>query len=198
MTTPTPPVVIPGLASVTDLQDFMEAELTPAAELVLAAATSMVRRYCGWHIHPVISGVDLTVDSFGGCVLALPTLSLLDVISVDQKTWTGPNGWQTVDLDYIDWSDDGYLYRTTGRWPMRPRGVRATITHGLENAEELQQVVLTMAARALVAPTGAVSQTVGAVSVNYGAGGEGGPGGGVRLYSDQLATLDRYRIFGRA
>jgi hypothetical protein len=46
-----------------------------------AATVAEVRAFCGWHIAPEVTET-LTLDGPGGYVLVLPTLHLVDLVSV--------------------------------------------------------------------------------------------------------------------
>lgn len=164
---------------------------------LLDAASSAIRRYCGWHISPVVTE-DVTVDGSGGDIQSLPTLRLLDIISLseiwnDQLTYI-------YSLSEIEWSRNGYLRKPSGVWTRRLSGILANIKHGFEAGDtgDLAQMTVTMAARAISSPFGVTTQTVGQVSVRYGSGSSSsGSAGGVTLYPDQAAQLDAYKLFGR-
>ena len=49
-----------------------------------AATVAEVRAYCGWHIAPVVTET-LTLDGPGGHLLVLPTLRLVDLLSVTNE-----------------------------------------------------------------------------------------------------------------
>ena len=82
---------------------------------------SLIRSYCGWHIAPMITEV-VTVDGSGGPVLRLPTLQLVNVVSIS-------NHGRAVSAP--EWSRTGVV-RCGGRWTDRYGGVVAEITHGFE------------------------------------------------------------------
>lgn len=81
------------------------------------AVQEAIRGYCGWHIAPIITET-VTVDGSGGCVQLLPTLRLVDLVSIsnDGTVVTDP-----------EWSENGAV---RGHWTGKLRGVTATITHG--------------------------------------------------------------------
>ncbi|AOE44288.1 head-to-tail connector protein [Gordonia phage Eyre] len=88
----------------------------------LAAVCDDIRRYCGWHIAPVIEDAVVTLDHLGDRVLTLPTLHVVDVTSIVDADGNAIEGWT--------WSDDGLLHRERG-WPRGYRSVRVTFSHGL-------------------------------------------------------------------
>lgn len=141
----------------------------------IAAATAAVRRYCGWHIAPVLEHT-FTVDGAGWQVM-LPTLRLVDVLEVLQDD-------VTVDLDTLEWSHDGYI---RGLSTYKLRGVQVTIQHGFESAPDLAQIVSEVAGRAQV--SGVKSMQLGNRTVTYAE-----PG---LMMHEQLA-LAAYRLPGLA
>lgn len=166
----------------------------PAIQPMLDAASSMIRRYCGWHISPVVAE-DVVVDGRGGHTQTLPTLRLVELVSVDETSWAGST---TVYAgDEIEWSADGYLHRQ-GYWTERLRGVKASIVHGIppEDCLDLAMLCCNIVARAAASPNGETGQTVGSVSVSFSTTGDG-MAGGVSLGDSQMAQLDSLRLFGR-
>ena len=99
----------------------------------LIAAENRVRRYCGWHISPVIEQT-VVLDGSGSTALFVPTLKLRSV------TACKVNG---VDVDpaTLEWSEDGFLRRSCG-WPDRLRSVELTIEHGFEEAPEVAELIM--------------------------------------------------------
>ncbi len=117
------------------------------------AASAEIRRWCGWHIAPVLTQT-FTVDGAGSLV-CLPTLRLVDVVAVSQ------DGVAT-DLTTLEWSHDGYI---KGLSSTKLRGVQVTIQHGFESVPDLEQVIRDLASRAQ--PAGVKSRTNGQMSVTY-------------------------------
>jgi hypothetical protein len=92
-----------------------------------ASAVAQIRGYCGWHIAPEVTET-LTLDGPGGYELFLPTLRLVDLVSItnDGSAVTEPQ-----------WSRSGRVgagYWSCWTWKMR--GVVAEITHGYEEWPE--------------------------------------------------------------
>lgn len=95
---------------------------SPSDEQVTAASEA-VRAHCGWHIAPVVLE-DRVLDSDGGQVLHLPTLRLVEVVSVQDLTGPAP-----VDLTGWRASTAGMLSRRPG-WPEGFGAVRVVFRHG--------------------------------------------------------------------
>lgn len=127
---------------------------------LLEAVSDDIRDYCGWHIAPTLTEV-VTVDGSGAEVQPLPTLHLLDVVSVTESG-------SAVDLAGIEWSRDGYLKRPGGWWTSALRGVAAEIEHGYPATPPgLVSLVCEVALRALVVPAGASRESSGGESVTW-------------------------------
>ena len=164
--------------------------VNPDIQGLLDAASSMIRRYCGWHIAPVVTEACIA-DGSGGKLQALPTLRLVDLVALDETSNGVVTVWDPAD---IEWSRNGYL-RKVGMWTARLQGVAATIEHGfeLDDVGDLAMLCATMAARAEASPFGEKQAAVGSVSTTLSAS-PSGAAGGVSLYADQLAQLDGYRL----
>lgn len=85
------------------------------------ATVEEVRAQCGWHIAPVVTET-LTLDGPSGPVLVLPTLRLVDLVSItnDGAAVTDP-----------EWSRSGMVRAYCWTWKLR--GIVAEITHGFED-----------------------------------------------------------------
>ncbi|WP_207769124.1 hypothetical protein [Mycobacteroides abscessus] len=97
---------------------------------LLDAALAAARRYCGWSVSPVQTGVRITVDGPGGRVLSLPTLHLIAVTAISE------NGvpWDTTKIDVSQ--EAGTLEKFPhGVWTSRKGGISVTMTHGHTEAE---------------------------------------------------------------
>lgn len=95
---------------------------SPTPEQV-ESASEAVRAHCGWHIAPVVEH-DLTLDAEGGRFLHLPTMALVEVLTVQDLSGTSP-------VDVTDWrmSTSGMLSRPGG-WPDGLGVVRVVFRHG--------------------------------------------------------------------
>lgn len=136
-----------------------------------ADAVAKVRGYCGWHIAPVVTE-DIVLDGPGGPVVALPTLRLVDLVSItdDGSAVTDP-----------EWSRSGIVRRY--HWTHKYRGITATIEHGYDAwPDDLTQATLEL----VNAPTTArvSSVTSGTHQVSFATSAE----------TPTSDTLDRYRL----
>lgn len=147
------------------------------------AATSAVRRYCGWHVTPEHSET-LIIDGSGGSVLQIKSKH---VVSVEEVLVGG----SPVE---VDWSEAGLLSRKDGScWPTNYRSVSVTLTHGFESAGELGALIAGIASRAALNPSGnVVSQRAGTQSVTYAS--SGGSVGSIPLLATEMALLDTYKL----
>jgi hypothetical protein len=152
----------------------------------LAAAEAVVRKYCGWHIAPVIIE-DLVLDGSGTSSLFIKSLRLVNVTSavVDGTV---------LDTSTLEWSEAGFL-RIPGAWPDKLRSVRLTIEHGFDEVPDVASVVRSIAARAGASPAGVLREQAGAVSLTMS---QVAPGvaGGVVLMDHERRMLDKYRVGG--
>jgi hypothetical protein len=152
---------------------------TAPDDLVLEAASSAVRAYCGWPISEVSDG-EVTLDGTGVRMLRIPAFAVTDVASVDI------NG-ETV-TDYT-WSEDGILERRRG-WPAGRRNVVVVFTAGHDPVPpEVIAAVASVAGRAGV-PAGLSSTQIGSVSLRYQPDATGSPGIGTA----EARILGHYRI----
>lgn len=146
---------------------------------LLERASDKVRRYCGWHIAPVLSR-DLVLDGSGGFTLLLPTLRLVDVTAFSVM------GVPLIPA-LLEWSEDGFVRLPTG-FPDRLRSVRATIEDGYEDAGDVVQVLLDVIERAANTPAGITQESTGANALSYIGG------GALVLLPSETAVLDLYRV----
>lgn len=106
----------PTLASSTALTGFPGAPFDPSA---VESACESVRGDAGWHIAPEVTET-LTVVSYGGVLLTLPTRRIVAVAAVRDMTTTATllTGWRRMGCD---------LYSTSG-WPVGT--LEVDLTHG--------------------------------------------------------------------
>lgn len=164
---------------------------TPSADPAqddLTAAEAIVRKYCGWHIAPVIIE-DMVLDGTGTASLFVKSLRVVNVRSAE------------VDGDVLDpltleWSEAGYL-RTSGVWPDKLRAVKLQVEHGFDTAPDVVAIIRAIAARASASPTGVVREQAGAVSIGFSLTAPGVSGGAV-LMDHERRMLDKYRIGWRS
>ena len=160
----------------------------PRLALLLAGASAAVRRYCGWHVTPVLTE-ELVLDGPGGTHLPLPTLHLTGVAKVERS------GNVLVDgVDY-EWSQLGAVQALRGTWGDRYRSIRAEITHGYDEDEaaDVRAIVQQIVANAAASPMGATREQAGAVAISW-ATTAPGVSGGISLLARDLAVLDLYRL----
>ena len=159
----------------------------PRLPSLIAGASAAIRRYCGWHITPVIDET-VTLDGPGGSLLSLKTLHMTALTSV---TASGI----AVDLaSGVEWSELGNLRRMDGGWwTDRYRSIEVTFTHGFENAADVKQIVQQVIANAISSPLGATREQAGQVSISWSMTAPN-VSGGITLMERDLAVLDAYKL----
>lgn len=192
----------PPLATVNDYADLIGP--APAGlnlSGMLDGASALIRRYCGWHVSPVVTD-QVTVNGSGTGVLMLPSLMVLDVTAV---TDTG----SAIDPTTLQWSQDGYLYRSgasvpngsgyftpdycTFLWSANLRGVLVSIQHGFDVVPEVTALACTVVARSAASPAGVIREQAGQVSMTYSQVAQG-VSGGMSLMQHEMGILDAYRL----
>lgn len=98
-----------------------------ALDAVLAAA----RRYCGWHVSPVVEDAELTVDGPGGDRLFLPTKKIVALTSVVEDDIELTSGTDFVASANVP----GMLVRKGACWTREYSGITVTFDHGYTEAE---------------------------------------------------------------
>lgn len=167
---------------------WLQRTLTPAqeaaAQMMLDAVSAEIQDYCGWHISPVITE-EVTVDGSGARVQLLPTLKLLDLISVTESG-------TELDVDDVQWSEGGWMRRDC-RWTDELRGVFAEIEHGYaDTPPALVALICGAVGRVFRNPGGVLQERAGGESVTYSYTDRGTPS---TLTAGELRILDRkYRI----
>lgn len=162
------------------------------AQPLLDALSDEIRTYCGWHIAPTVTEI-VTVDGSGTDVQGLPTLHLLDLLSVT-------DAGTALTVADVEWSTNGTMRRPGRRWTTRLRGVVAEIRHGYaETPPMLVALICEVVLGGMVVPVGVAREQSGGESVTYTTGGRDGEGVGesIALSARALRLLDRYRIAGR-
>jgi hypothetical protein len=182
-----------ALVTVQQLAAWLQRPFAPgeeaAAQMLLDAVSDEVQTYCGWHIAPVITET-VTVDGSGGVVQPLPTLRLLDIISVTESG-------TAVDVDGVQWSEAGWMVRPGCRWTCDLRGIVAEIEHGYtETPPAIVALICGVVARALANPSGVARESSGGESITYAVAADGTAS---LLTGAEMRILDRrYRIPLRA
>lgn len=150
-------------------------------EIHWAAATSAIRRYCGWHIAPEATET-LTLDGPGGSLLRLPSLHVTDVVSVtnDSVAVTDP-----------EWSANGLI---RGCWTSKFRGVVVTFTHGYQVCpDDVYAVAVQMAQQASTLSDAVPANQLTAGPFTYQMS-NSVLAGAVGLSGQHRGVLDRYRL----
>lgn len=128
------------------------------AQMLIDMATDEVQGHCGWHIAPTQTDT-VTVDGSGGVIQALPTLRLVDLVSLTEDG-------TAVDLAGVQWSEAGYLWRGTP-WTRALRGLVAEIEHGYPEAPPaVAKLICELVARSMN-PSGVSRESSGGESVTY-------------------------------
>src|SRR5699024_4352297 len=113
------PMTIPPLLTPEEFSEGTGGQIAvgdPRVKPLLDGATRAVRRYCHWHVAPVVSET-IVLDGEGGSLLMLPTLRVQSIEAVRV------NG-TALDVDDLEWSEKGMVRRR--RWPNRFRSIEVT------------------------------------------------------------------------
>lgn len=177
------------LATATDLTAYTGGRISdtdPRVTPVLDGVSAAVRNWCGWHVYPEVQET-VVLDGPGGRYLALPTKQVAAVTAVLE------HGIALVDgVDYR-WSGDGSIKRLTRYWTDDYRAVTVSYVHGFDDVPDVTAVVLSVAARLLASPMGAVSESAGGVSVKWSETTRG-VAGGLGILDHEYGLLAPYRI----
>ncbi len=151
----------------------------------LAAAHGSVRRFCGWHVAPIITET-LTLDGSGGTDLLLPSLRVVSLVSVS-------NDGQDVTAD-VDTSRAGMLRLQSGRWTTRFGRVTVQLEHGydLDEVPELAAIIAGIAKRGPNAGRVEASQATNGSSVGYLS--QAGAPISIPLLQPEMESLSSYRL----
>lgn len=180
-------MALPGLLSVSEFVLGTGGRIKatdPRVGVLIAGATAAVRRYCHWHVAPVIEQT-FTMDGPGGDLLVLPTLHMS---AVSALTVSGTD----VDTSTLEWSENGEVRYPSG-WPCNFRSIQITVTHGFDAADDLKQIIQQLVGNAIGSPLGATTESAGQVAVSW-AQTAPGVSGGISLLARDLAVLDQYRL----
>jgi hypothetical protein len=120
-----------------------------------AAIVADVRAFCGWHIAPEVTET-ITRDGTGSSVLVLPTLRLVDLVSITNE------GTAVTDPE---WSASGMVRAYCWTWKLR--GIVAEFTHGYEEWPAELLAVMAEMASATSALAGVKAVTSGAHQVTF-------------------------------
>lgn len=176
------------LATPEELQTYSKGQIRaddPRAALLLGGASAAVRRYCRWHVTPVILD-SVRLDGRGGPDLALKTLRLVDVVRIAEEG-------RPLDAAALEWSELGNIRHPRGCWTNRYRAIDVEFLHGFEDADDVKAVVLQVVANALSSPMGVTREQAGQMSISW-ATTAPGVSGGISLLERDLALLTTYRL----
>jgi hypothetical protein len=171
------------------LADYTGGRLDPDDDetaAVLARSLAEARRWCGWHVCPVITS-EVTLDGPGGLLLRLPTLRVVEITALTEA------GVQ-LDLDVLEWSQIGLVRKLSGAcWTPRFSGVMVNLSHGFDESEaaDFEAAVLSVADRKSLAAAGGAPTVVG--PFRWG-GSEDKATGGTAFTSTELSILEQYRL----
>ena len=124
--------------NVVAVEDFTRGRLNrddAETQRQLDAALAAARRFCGWHVTPVIES-DITIDGTGDHMLVLPTLMLTELGSVSEDG---------VDIALIElnWSARGLVIKRSGHWWSEMfRAIVVNFSHGYASVPDFESVIL--------------------------------------------------------
>lgn len=159
----------------------------------LNAAIRAMRTYCGWHVAPLTTGDVLTLSGRGGPVLRLPTGHLVTVTELVEDGVTVDLAAVDIDFPTATLSKDatapwGTLSATI--WTARRGGIVVTIDHGFDDAEDINDVILSAISRNSQRGAGGVPTGVGPFSYAS----EGPAGGYFDPYERSILDLYKLRV----
>lgn len=161
-------------------------ESKPAPFDWYAAAVLAVRRYCGWHVTPVIEE-DMILDGPGGGALLVPSNQVLELVSLSEDG-------NPVDVDSVSVSRAGVLRKKhKARWTDELGGIELTLKHGYDEADDLLAVVEQVASRSAATGSGAVQEQAGPFGIRRSTLSGGGVASAPLLESEKQA-LEPYRL----
>lgn len=122
--------------AITDLSSATMARFgndNDVAQAALDAVLVAARHHCRWHVSPVRSDDEITLDGPSVSVLDLPTRKLNDLTSVVELG-------ASLDVTKLDWATDGPhgapVRKQSGAcWSNRYRSIVVTMDHGFTEAE---------------------------------------------------------------
>lgn len=121
----------------------------PETARLLAEWLGAARRWCGWHVSPLLQGDEVEVDGPGGRLLVLPTLWLAELTAVVEDG-------VTLDVADLEVSKRGLVRKKSGSWTERFGGITVTMNHGFDDAPAFNAAVLSMIDRSSLASSGSL------------------------------------------
>lgn len=179
--------VVGDLGNLMSVEDFKEltggvmSSSDEQIEATLAAVSSVVRAYCGWHISPIVECI-WTGDA-NGKLVQLPAMNVSTVHSVSISG---------SEISDYAWRSSGLI--RLGQYPGDDWGrlINADYDAGVD-ADAIAAVVSQLAVNALVAPAGVMREQAGDVAITYNQTAVG-VSGGIRLLSTDKILLDPYKL----
>lgn len=157
----------------------------PRVPLLIKGVSDGIRRYCGWHVFPVIKETIL-LDSHGGRWLKLPSLNVKSISALKIND-------TLIDPASYSWSKRGLIHLKSGRFPDDYQRVEVTFEHGFDNGSDLKQVAIQIITNALASPMGVTREQAGSLSVSWSSTAPG-VSGGLSILERDKALLDQYRL----
>lgn len=151
----------------------------------LKAAHGAVRRFCSWHVAPIVEQT-MALDGSGGRDILLPSLRVVELVSV-------MNDDVDVTAD-VDTSRAGMLRLQRGCWTSRFGRVSVSLRHGydLEEVPEVAAIIAGVAKRGPQVGGVISSQSVNGASVSYASA--GGVPISIPLTVTEKDALSTYRL----
>lgn len=141
-----------------DVESYTRGRLSatdPATAKLLAAGLSVVRQFCGWHVTPPRTDVDVELDGPGGRLLALPTLKLIELTALTEDG-------KALDIADLYVSQRGLVRKKSdGCWSPHYGAIKVSMQHGLASAGDFNAAVLSVVDRMSMASTGGQPIAVG-------------------------------------
>lgn len=100
----------------------------PRVAQLLAEVLADVRAFCGWHVAPVLTSC-LTLDGPGSPLLVLPTLRMINLVSVTEDD-------VALDVSTLAWSSRGLVRKKSGGgWSGQFSSITVVFEHGVDEAD---------------------------------------------------------------
>ncbi|RIS72036.1 hypothetical protein D2E70_03595 [Mycobacteroides abscessus] len=149
----------------------------------LAAGLAAVQRWCGWHVTPVKQDHEVELDGPGGPLLRLPTLRLVELLSVTEDG-------VALNLGSLEWSKTGLVRKKSGApWSCKLGAITVKMNHGFAEAADFEAAVLSYIDRMSQTPEGGKPIAVGPFRWA-----EEKTAAGSAFSMAELSILDLYRL----
>jgi hypothetical protein len=146
----------------------------------LDAALAAARAYCGWHVTPVVTDDQVTIDGPGTPLLVLPTLKLTELSEVSEDG-------EELNLADLNWSARGLIRKRDGYWWTQMFGaIEVIFSHGYASVPDFESAILSAIDRGAFS-SDATPRVIGPFQYSDPVSGE--------LFTDsERAILDRYAL----